>query len=700
MKRASIYSLVPLLVIPCLDCRATGGLQVAFGDHGIQQLTYNGAVLEDLAQNPSDAFHIWHMKCTDAQGNVLSNGQYGWGESSSGHNWNSATHTWTYAFTWGAISLQFVQSGDTLDMKVTETNLANSGITFDGATIYPFVLHFPQLPSGFGDHSYEHLTFNTTGPSVTTADFEAGQVVAAVPDPAKPLYSGFEPASGADFAYFPIISGTSIDSMASFMPRNDRPVLPGQTDSFTVSLRFAPSGTPAAAIVADVYKNWAKTWPPQVNWTDRRIIGTVYLASSAQGNQNQPAGFPNNPRRYFNDANAGDLDIRTPAGLALFQARILKQAHANIKNLQRLNAQGAITWDIEGEQYPQQTSYVCAPDQIAQVAPEMESVIGSPSSPYTGMKLDDAYFKVMRDAGFRAGVCIRPQHFTLNPDGTAEQAYLPDSQIAAELIRKAKYAHDRWGVTLFYVDSSVDQNGGVLDPGVFQQTASALPDSLFIPEESTPKYFAYTAPFNSFIFHTDLGTPADIYDYYPKAFSVNLINDVDPGKLSQYRQKLTDSVRRGDILMVHADYWQANNPTVFHMYKDAGVTAGSNPTSVPSTAKVVIVSPSAGQQLSGTVSVSAQINAALDSAGSYLAVDDLEIGAVRVTSPPYSYLLNTTALSNGQHTFEVWAHDIDNGTLTSAPVNVTISNAVVQSTEQAQAQIDGQNLYSRETIRK
>jgi hypothetical protein len=186
------------------------------------------------------------------------------------------------------------------------------------------------------------------------------------------------------------------------------------------------------------------------------------------------------------------------------------------------------------------------------------------------MKLDDAYFKIIRDAGFRVGVCVRPQHFTLYSNGTANQVYLPTSQVASELIRKMKYAHDRWGATLFYVDSTVDVNGGTLDPAIFQQAGAALPDSLLIPEESTPKYYAYTAPFQTFIFHGDLGTASAIYSLYPNAFSANLINDVNAATLNQYRSQLTDSIRRGDILMVHADYWQENNPTVVQMYHDAG----------------------------------------------------------------------------------------------------------------------------------
>jgi len=48
---------------------------------------------------------------------------------------------------------------------------------------------------------------------------------------------------------------------------------------------------------------------------------------------------------------------------------------------------------------------------------------------------------------------------------------------------------------------------------------------------------------------------------------------VNAKKLMEYRQQLTDSVRKGDILMVHADYWQANDSTVVQMYMDAGRTS-------------------------------------------------------------------------------------------------------------------------------
>jgi uncharacterized membrane protein YgcG len=651
-------------------------LQITYGSLGVQTLSYQGVMLEDLSKNASDAFHIWHMKMTDLSGNLATCSQCGWGETNNGRAWNAATQTWTYSFSWGSISVQFQQSGNTLNMNVTETNQANSGLILDGASIYPFVLNFPQLPAEFLNVSYPQLAYETTGPGVTTADWGTGEVVAVDPNAAKPLYSGFQP-TGTGFAYTPFISSTTPDGLAAFLPHNDRPVQPGQTDTFTVSLRFAPSGTATGNLATDAYQNWAQTWPMQLNWTDRRVIGYVALASSPQsGNVNQPGGFPNNPRRYFNDSNPNDFDVTTPAGLAKFQARILAQAASNVTNLQQLNAQGAITWDIEGEQYPQSTSYVCSPDQIAQVAPEMESVITDTASPFLGMKLDDAYFKTMTNAGFRVGVCIRPQQFMLSQDGTAQQVYLPDSAVEAELQHKMQYAHDRWGVTLFYVDSTVESDGAVLDAGIFQQVAAALPDSLIMPEESTPKHYAYTAPFLSFIFHGATGTDPTIYNYYPKAFSAILVNDVAASTLAAAQQQLTTSVHNGDVLMTHADYWQANNPTIVQIYQNAGVSSPPPPPPPPPspTGPVSITSPAGGSTVSGAITVMGQVSVLLDAAGSYLAVDGTEWGTHRTTQAPFNYPLDTTMLTNGQHTLAIWAHDTSNTTDLSSPVIVTVAN--------------------------
>ena len=582
-----------LVVLTLTFTRAGCGqtdLSVSFSAQGLQTVAYKQVLLEDTSAYPADTFHIWHMKATDLAGNVLTSGQQSWGESNNGKSWDSSAHAWTYQFNWGSIRAQYIQRGNTLDTVVTTTNNAGSGLIFDGASIFPLVLHPPQLPVGFVNASYNWFGDNTSSPSVTTADYGSGQVSVMVPDASRPLYSGFQSTVGG---YSVLMSSTSPDSLATFLPHNDRPIQPGQTDTYTVSLRFAPSGTNTASLAADVYQSWTATYPSTLNWNDRRAIGTVYLASSPTGDKTQPQGYPNNPRRYFGDSNASDFDVRTTTGLAAFQRLVLQQAQANVTNLKRLNAQGAITWDIEGEQYPQDTSYVCSPDQVATVAPEMESVVQDSTSPYVGMKLDDAYFRTMTDAGLRVGVCVRPQQFAINANGTAQQTTLNSSAVAAQLLRKMRYAHDRWGVTLFYLDSTVDALGGTLDASILELAAAGLPDSLLIPEETTNRHYASVAPFKSFIFHGDLGTDRTVYNYYPTAFSVNLVNDVDPARLAAAQAQLTQAVRMGDILMAHVDYWQANNPLIVAIYQAAGVWTNPVTSPAPKNTTLHLTSPAA-----------------------------------------------------------------------------------------------------------
>jgi hypothetical protein len=175
----------------------------------------------------------------------------------------------------------------------------------------------------------------------------------------------------------------------------------------------------------------------------------------------------------------------------------------------------------------------------------------------------------MTSAGFRVGVCVRPQHFTLGKDGLASQVYLDNSAVAAELLRRMKFAHDRWDATLFYVDSSVESNGAVLDAGIFEELAKAFPDSLIMPEESTPRDYAYTAPFLTFLFHGDTGTAASVYYYYPAAFSVNLINDVSGESLVKALPSLTGAVAQGDVLMGLVGTSQQNNPVIASIYRAA-----------------------------------------------------------------------------------------------------------------------------------
>jgi hypothetical protein len=814
----SVRTLTAMLLL-IAGLPATAQLVVTYGSKGVQTISYGGIVLEDISAFPSDAFHIWHMLSTDLEGNVLNTSQTTWGETNSGETWNPASSTETYTFYWGSIATQFVQSGNTLNLVVTETNNSGSGLIFDGAEIYPFLLHFPQDPAGFT--GYTQVVNTTRQPGISVADFGSGVVTSVVPDESTAVYAGWKAEGSATYA--PIMTTTLPDSLAAFVPVVNQPLQPGASLTYTISLRFTPEGT--AATESDAWASFAAVYPFQLSWTDKRVIGTAYLASSPSGsNDTQPGGFPTNPRRYFNDPT---VNITTPAGLQSFQDRILSVADSNVSDAQMLGAQGVITWDIEGEEYPQSTTYVCSPDQIATVAPEMESIVSDPSSPYVGSKLDDAYFGMLSSAGFKIGLCIRPQVFTPGPNNTASQVYLTtNSAVIANLENKATYANKRWGATIFYVDSTVDSTGDTLDPAIFEQLVTDFPNFLFIPEESTARYYAYNAPFYSFIFQGVTGTDPSVYNYYPNAFGATLINDVSASVLASNQAAITQSVAHGDILMGFAYYWQANDPTIVAIYQAAGMTsspptqstpvitwptpapitygtalstaqldasanvpgtftyspsagtvlgagsttllttfmptdakdyksatgsvvlsvlqatptiswaspapivagtplsssqlnatantpgtfayspaagtllaAGNQTLSVlftptdsvdysqqtasvsltvtapPSTsAPIAILSPTAGATVSGVINVLGECTLALDSAGSWLTVDGVEIGTHRVTGPPFVYPLDTTTLTDGSHVLQLWGHDISNNTTASAPVQVVVAN--------------------------
>lgn len=605
---AALGGLALCATITCAVSQAQS-LEVTYGGRGVQTLRYGGVTLMDTNAHPEDTFHIWHMKCSDANGSSLTTGQYGWGENNSGTQWDASTRTETYRFQWGQVRTQFVQNGDRLDVVVTETNNADSGVIFDGAEVYALTMRFPQDPRGFNGQTQYAIT--TTQPGVNEADFGSGKVTTVIPDESVPMYGGWKNTGWQ--TYSPMMTTTTPDAIATFLPHMDRAVKPGESLTYTVSLRFTPAGTYADA--NDAYASFAKTYPSQINWTDHRILGTAYLASSPQNatDKTQPGGFPRNPRRYFNDSS---VDVISQTGLQSFQNRMLAVARDNVTNAQKMNGQGVITWDLEGEQYPMDTSYVCSPDQIAAIAPEMESTVLDPSSPYRGQKLDDAYFKTMTDAGLKVGVCVRPQQFVLSGDGRASQNYLStNQQVIANLENKIRYANSRWGVSVFYVDSSVDVNGGTLDPAIFQQLSTDFPNVLLIPEESTPRYYAYTAPFASFLFHGDLGTPVWTYNFYPNAFSANLVNDVSASNLATYAPQLTQSVGKGDILMGITHFWQANDPTLVQIYTASGRTTAAPARVTPVAPTIQWATPAAisyGTALSG-----AQLNATANVPGTF-----------------------------------------------------------------------------------
>ncbi len=103
----------------------------------------------------------------------------------------------------------------------------------------------------------------------------------------------------------------------------------------------------------------------------------------------------------------------------------------------------------------------------------------------------------------------------------------------------------------------------------------------------------------------------------------------------------------------------------------AAVTAALPPPDTTPPA-LSLATPAAGAGVQGAVSVTARASDASGVARVDLYVD----GHLHATaeSPPYTFLWQTTAVANGDHTLSLWAEDGAGNATSTAPVTVTVSN--------------------------
>lgn len=508
-------------------------LGIHYGSQGIAQLRYNDVTLIDPQFSNQSSLRVANYKLRDASGMITSFN----GDQNRVDVWGTA-NTVNWEYTWGTVTATYLHSGNRLNITVNVVNRSRSD-TVEQIEIWPITLNFPTLSDlGTG------VEWGINGPPVKVADFSRGVVAVANLDSSQPLTIGYY-AGGAHSVEI----NTGLPwYLEGNSPRIYRPIPPRTSDQFRISLRFGPSDATAFELAPDVYHQYAKAFPVEFNWSDRRPLGRLIPASHVYEND-----FKTNPRGWFNDSS---INIFTSSGLQQFRTRLMVYADQSIANLKSINAQGVILWDMEGEQY-QDISYVGDPRLVGRLAPEMNEFI-------------DEFFQRFQDAGLRVGVTIRPQQVRGIREGGRTRLYQDNNvDVFTTLNSKIIYAKARWGVSLFYIDS----NSPALDTkpdgtSVLQQLTKAHPDVLLIPEHETPRTYAYAAPYNGFKqWYYEYSSIEARRELYPKAFQVLQMSD-RPLNLEDY-QEAVDRVRAGDILMVDAWYSHPGQAVIRQVYHEA-----------------------------------------------------------------------------------------------------------------------------------
>jgi len=338
------------------------------------------------------------------------------------------------------------------------------------------------------------------------------------------------------------------------------PLLPGETRKISYRIQFAPPGSDYIELASETYRAWQIKHPKTFKWPDRRPIGTEFLCRSGQ-----LYSWPHNPRGWFNDPDLyiiNDAGQVTKAGQAEFKKRLFERADRVIANLQELNAQAIIIWDIEGQEAPHPISYVGDPRIIGQTAPEMDAIA-------------DEYIQKFKKAGFKIGLTLGAPSYILDKKfhWRATRKLKSDKETVAELADKIAYAKKRWGVKLYYLDAwDVNANVSAVDMQALHQIH---PDVMIIPEWEDYQWWAYSAPYRTRNL-SESGTPPEVRAAFPDAFSVNQFHGIYEEQ-SIFYDWILEEIERGDVILFHSWYDSSHKHGTKHLYDEVKYRKQRNP---------------------------------------------------------------------------------------------------------------------------
>lgn len=329
----------------------------------------------------------------------------------------------------------------------------------------------------------------------------------------------------------------------------------GGKEELVFAVLAGPAGSDPLELASDVIDAYRQANPMRLDWPDRRPIVRLYFHGGTSREQAL--------------ANMKDPDaVKPPTADEAFRKRVLDRMKSCIAASKAVDAQGVIIWDLEGETFPHPTTYIGDPRHIRLLNPQMDLVIDE------GMQL-------LKDAGLRVGVTIRPSSVRYVTERDAVAHVHSDVDPLAELDAKIAYAKQRWGCTIFYIDTNFfwrpyppdnKWQSGQLPPELWKTLLARYPDTLFIPEFGNPNDFAYTAAYGE----ADMGlygVPTLVRAVWPQAWRVITVEDADG--YHEFERFVT-AVREGNALMSFAygmTHYMVAMQRIYHeaALRDAGV---------------------------------------------------------------------------------------------------------------------------------
>jgi hypothetical protein len=529
------------------------GVRISLGQSGLSALRYGGG----------DVLYDGEPLVTGAFFRKWDGAVYAADVGAGKRSMSRAEQRCEWAYPWGRIGLRYRPEGSRLYLSV-DISTERDADTLVALYLRIAEVRFRTVPTfrnrSFFFYGNTTMAHNIGGPGVVGAEYDGGTVVLCNEQMGRPLSFGFgDSTDGKAALRYPVLAYTGRHPMLKEKwPFIDRPVYPGGTDHFELSIRFGPAGSASGDLADDLYQRFAETYPLRLSWDDRRPIGRLFLSSS---HKTLADNYATNPRGWFNDK---EIDVTTEEGRAQFRERLMKWADRAVEVCTEMDAQGVIAWDPEGQEHPHMISYL---GDARSLPPEMEP-------------LADEFFGRFSEAGLRTGICIRPQRpvRTAYGDRVFQLKFTDRRELLANLSKKIEAARERWGCTLFYMDSNVHWYGdpvripeaeghtAMVDDELMRQLTAKYPDILLVPEWETLRTYAYCAPYSQLNYNKLTEPPAHVLRTYAEAL---LVNAADLKTAEAQRDELVTAVKRGDILFFQGWYPARENAVIKSIYEEA-----------------------------------------------------------------------------------------------------------------------------------
>lgn len=522
-------------------------LQIGFDDKGLSSIHHNGIELLNPGYRRFRMFDVHFMDMAGTHRKMYE-------PRPKAERFDAEKKLLTQEYDGFGIECAFTPKTDRLDMQITIVN-ASTGTMVECAFL-PLTIRLPNKPLNFSQfprnpflcdvYEHERGTLVVTPTGYQSGIFRpADERSGTRPLMITSVFPGKSP-------HHPVVDD-------AYWQEPGNPLPPGASGVFHYSLVFGPPGATAEDLCPEAYEGYAKANPMVLQWPDRRPIASSFLCNPATGWKTNPRGYFQNPA----------VDVTTEEGVKAFGESLMKYADNCIERMRKMDAQGIIVWDIEGQEMPHMISYIGDPRLLPKLSPEMD-------------RFADAFMRKFLDAGFKTGITLRPTEvYAVGEPGRLPWNHREVKDPVATMSEKIQTAQKRWGCTIFYLDSTVFGNDflteeqkkekkdipWVMPKGMFEKLARLHPDCLICPEWAERDNSRFGAPYKS----PNLGqggTDPFLRRLWPEAFSVV---GVSPELIEKRWEEFAGQVEKGDILLFMPWYDAPCNIFVQLLYQEKAI---------------------------------------------------------------------------------------------------------------------------------